>query len=143
MEIRKIGNQTWYKVSKVLYNKYLLENGGEILLNDVAETKGVLEENSGIKYSSDKVPLYTVLNQFKKAFIEVAKRSKSGHEKYKEFDKDWKNFKRIPNAKEEYSNALVRHLLREGEDTELEHLAACAWNSLALLEIYLDENQKL
>lgn len=142
MEIRKIGGQSWYKVSKALYNKYLLEGGGEVPLHDVAETKGTLEESTGVKYSEDKIPLYTVLNQFKKAFIEVAKRSKAGHEKYKEFDKDWMNFKRIPNAKEEYANALLRHLLKEGEDTELEHLTACAWNALARLEIYLDNEHK-
>ena len=100
-----------------------------------------LDVTKGVKYSSDKVPLYTVLKQFREAFIEIAKRSQYGHEKYAEFDSDWRNFERLPNAEEEYGNALLRHLLNYGEDSELEHYTATAWDAIARLQVYLNSKK--
>lgn len=46
-------------------------------------------------------------------------------------------FTRVPNALEEYENALCI-----GEETEEEHLIASAWNAVAKLEIYLRNKVK-
>jgi len=91
-----------------------------------------------MKFSADKIPLYTVLvKQFKNALLEVAKRSEVGHKKYIENDADYMNFKTV--SIDEYDNALMRHLFEDGEDTQLEHYTAVAWNSLARLELYLEQ----
>lgn len=93
---------------------------------------------SGVKESLDnpKLPMYTVLmKQFPLALQEVAKRSVYGHEKYKEHDKDWMNFKRVPGALEEYKEAAVRHLMEMGPETAFEHKVAAAWNLLGIIQI--------
>ena len=58
---------------------------------------------------------------------------------YEAFDADWKNWERVENGVETYSNALLRHLFKEGEDTEIEHDIAVAWNALARLELKLKQ----
>lgn len=91
-----------------------------------------------MKFSDNKIPLYTVLvKQFKNALLEVAKRSEIGHKKYIENDADYMNFKTV--SIDEYDNALMRHLFEDGEDTQLEHYTAVAWNSLARLQLYLEQ----
>lgn len=91
-----------------------------------------------MKFSDNKIPLYIVLvKQFKNALLEVAKRSEVGHKKYIENDADYMNFKTV--SINEYDNALMRHLFEDGEDTQLEHYTAVAWNSLARLELYLEQ----
>lgn len=96
----------------------------------------------GQKFSSSKAPLGMMMIQFPLALEAVAHRSKTGHEgKYKESDKDWMNFKRVPNALEEYTNATARHLAEIGEDEDfIGHAAATAWNALAKLQILLEDN---
>lgn len=93
--------------------------------------------NNGVK-EQGKLPIYTVLSkQFPNALKAIVERSLIGHEKYKKHDEDFQNFLRVPNAVEEYSNAMIRHSLCVGEDTELDHYIATAWNSIARLECYL------
>jgi hypothetical protein len=101
--------------------------------------------DNGVKLSAMKTPLWVVLfKQFPKAIEKVGQRSQFGHLKYLEHDADWLNYKRVPNGYEEYSNACMRHLLELGdEDSELEHHVATAWNSLARLQIYLENNELL
>lgn len=91
-----------------------------------------------LQKKADKAKLFTVLvKQFPLAFKAVAKRSQIGHEKYADIDQDWQGFTVTPY--EEYQNAIVRHVMLDGEpdETELDHLAATAWNALALLELKL------
>lgn len=80
--------------------------------------------------------------QFSKALKAVAVRSEIGHEKYSDIDTDWQGFTRVPF--ESYQDAILRHLIQDGEpeETELDHLAATAWNALALLEIKLRQHEK-
>lgn len=95
-----------------------------------------------MKFSDNKIPLYIVLvKQFKNALLEVAKRSEVGHKKYIENDADYMNFKTV--SINEYDNALMRHLFEDGEDTQLEHYTAVAWNSLARLELYLEQRNNV
>ena len=96
----------------------------------------------GFKDSKGKLPLHTVFTkQFPKALIEIAKRSEYGHQKYIDKDEDYLNFKRVPNAKQEYKEARMRHTMCLGEDSEtyLDHLIAATWNGLAEIELILDE----
>lgn len=91
-----------------------------------------------LEIKAAKVKLFNVLvKQFPLAFKAVVKRSMIGHEKYADIDQDWQGFTITPI--EEYENAIVRHLMLDGEEheTELDHLAAVAWNALALLELKL------
>lgn len=100
------------------------------------------EKNKGVKYSEEKAPMATMLRQFPLALEAVAFRSKLGHEKYKEADYDWMNFKRVPNAIDQYSDASVRHLAGIGDDEDdLGHLKAAAWNILATLQLILEEKK--
>ena len=99
------------------------------------------ENEQGVKLSKEALPMYTVLfTQFGEAIKHVVKRSQEGHKKYIETDGDWLNFKRVPDAYNEYSNAMFRHAMNIGSDTELDHHVATAWNALARLQIYLENN---
>ena len=96
----------------------------------------------GVKHNEGKLPIYTVLKeQFPDAFLKVVERSLLGHEKY-EKGNDWSNFRRLPNAYNEFSNALGRHLLEEGEDSQLDHHIAVAWNALARLQLFIENENK-
>ena len=93
----------------------------------------------GKKESQDKpkAPIFTFCKQMKNAIEALSLRSLYGHEKYKEYDKDWQNFSRVENAEEEYGNAQFRHALGIGEDKDEDHHVAEAWNAIARLEMYL------
>lgn len=92
----------------------------------------------GYKEIDDKVPIYTILSrQFPDAILQVCKRAEQGHQKYKEFDEDYLNYKRIilnessqsttnNDRIEVYTNALTRHLFEIGNDNTLEHYSAVA-----------------
>ena len=91
---------------------------------------------------SEKSKLFkTLVVQFPLAFKAIAKRSELGHIKYADIDQDWQGFTVTPI--EDYQNALLRHLMLDGEpqETELDHLAAVAWNAIAILELKL-RNEK-
>jgi hypothetical protein len=104
------------------------------------ELKECKKVQGGQKYSQDKAPMGTLLKQFRLALEAVAMRSKIGHETYKETDQDWMNFKRVPDAIEQYTDGTARHLAYIGEDeTELGHEAATAWNALARLQLILEK----
>lgn len=91
---------------------------------------------TGVKYSDTKPPIFTMMNQFSYAMVALAARSEAGHEKYKEHDQDWQNFSRVPDAINQYNNGAIRHLLGLcGNETEIGHKAAAAWNLVAALEL--------
>lgn len=94
------------------------------------------KQKSGVKYSDDKPPIYTLNKQFSNAIAAVSMRSLGGHNKYLEYDEDWQNFSRVDNPDYEYANAMFRHALSMGgNESEIAHLAASAWDALARLEM--------
>lgn len=111
---------------------------------------GPLENNKiGVKHSKDKLPLYIVLmKQFPLSIQELAKCSLAGHKKYIEGDEDWLNFTRVENPEEEYKNASLRHMMKEGYNQDMSeyglvlHEAQAIWNQMAALEIKLKDNIK-
>jgi hypothetical protein len=97
---------------------------------------------SGMKESLlvKKLPMYTVIiKQFPLALQQIANRSIYGHKKYELYDHDWMNFKRVPDAVNEYQEATIRHLMNIGPETPYEHLIAAAWNLLAIIQIKEEE----
>ena len=98
-----------------------------------------VEKEIGVKQNKteQKAPVFTYCKVNKNALEALSLRALYGHNKYKQFDKDWQNFTRVENGDFEYSNSLFRHALEiGGEETEEEHLIAAAWNAVARLEIY-------
>jgi len=108
-----------------------------------ANIKNNSRENVGKKESQivKKAPIFTFCKQMKNAIEEMAFRTEYGHNKYIEFDSDYNNFARVDNGDEEYGNAQFRHALEIGNDSELEHYVASAWDAVARLEIYLRNNK--
>lgn len=113
-----------------------------------SSSRGERETLQGLKESQnvEKAPIFTYCSVNRNAIEALSLRALYGHKKYAEVDKDWQNFTRVPNADEEYANALMRHSLGIGlDDTDEEHLIAAAWNAVARLEIYFRkklQNQK-
>lgn len=147
---QKYTDEEWNQKQKNIKSK--LTDAGEYITNptkdvsnelmESARNKGFMGNEVGAKYSDDKAPMGTMLRQFPLALQGVAQRSLYGHNKYKDFDHDWMNFKRAPDAINQYLNATVRHLAEIGDDEDsLEHLKAAAWNILATLQITLEQKK--
>ncbi len=138
IELEKDGSFYYYKDSNP--DKNYLPKG---MKSWYEEAKKETNKNKGQKHDKGKLPYYTVLfKQFPAALKEVVKRSNYGHNKYKETDQDWMNFKRVDNKDNRYLNAAMRHLKDWGkEDYEASgtsHAGAVIWNLLAQLEKELE-----
>ena len=94
----------------------------------------------GAKADSGKVRPALVLGGFARALLEVSKVGTYGAVKYT--DNGWME---VPDGMRRYDDAMMRHWLKSsaGEvrdpDTNLSHLAHCAWNILAKLDLELRE----
>lgn len=92
---------------------------------------------NGLKYDSGKPRMALVLGDFARALLEVGKVGTYGAQKYAD-----SNWLQVENARERYSDAMLRHLLAEeledyDEESGLLHAAHVAWNALARLELQL------
>lgn len=114
-----------------------VEENDKTSLNLDQKPKTGKKESQTVK----KPPIFTYCKQFKNAIEALAFRSLYGHEKYEKGD-DWENFSRVENADFEYSNAMFRHALDIGEESEEQHYVAAAWDAVARLELYLRNNKK-
>jgi hypothetical protein len=97
----------------------------------------------GAKLDAGKSALYQgLLAYFPRACEQVAAISTFGATKYA-----WKGWESVPSGFERYSDALVRHITREGtgeikdRDSGYHHAAHAAWNALARLELLLREEE--
>jgi hypothetical protein len=93
----------------------------------------------GAKLDAGKAPLMRgCLGYFPLALEQVALVSAFGASKY-----TWKGWETVPNGIDRYGDALVRHLIKPGNDPDsgLTHAAHCAWNALARLELMLRERE--
>lgn len=83
------------------------------------------------------------ISYFPRAVEAVAAVSTFGASKYA-----WEGWRGVDDGLNRYSDAMVRHLLREGEkevvdpDSRLLHAAHTAWNALARLELILQEKDR-
>jgi hypothetical protein len=97
----------------------------------------------GAKLDAGKSCVYQgALGYFPRAIEQVAAISTFGASKYA-----WKGWETVPDGFNRYSDALGRHLLKEGTgerddpDSGLPHAAHAAWNALARLELMLKEQE--
>lgn len=96
----------------------------------------------GIKHSSHKLPMSKLNIQFKDALKAVMLVSVFGHLKYKDYDADWMNFKRVEGDRP-FKDAMIRHSMKlcpEEEETYLPPEFHVAWNALADLQCLIDKN---
>ena len=102
------------------------------------------QATGAIKYDGGKSPVFRgAIDYFPRAISAVAGISAFGASKYA-----WKGWEGVDDGYNRYSDALVRHLIYEGEgevldpDSGLLHAAHAAWNALARLELYLREQEE-
>ncbi len=104
----------------------------------------IQEQTPGTKYDDDKLQ-YSLIPPY--ALQAVARNLTIGLKKYKERD----NWKKVPDAKRRYQDALMRHFeaIRRGEEydpdssvDDMPHMAAVAVNALFLLEFMLNPEFK-
>lgn len=132
----------------------LLINGGFKSNKQVNEhVKSILEvdkdlptykiiEKSGEKHNKGKLPMAKLFTQFPDALQAVVLASCYGHNKYKETDVTWLNFKKVPGGSQAFKDACLRHSLGAEKDEEsgLPEIFHQAWNKLAELQLWLEEN---
>lgn len=101
------------------------------------------KESEGVKYNGGKPQLSVLFKQFPDALNAIARCSSYGHNKYKEFDADFLNFKRVEGGSKSYADAGLRHRTEEGNDLEsgLPHQYHVAWNALAELQLWIEEQK--
>jgi len=94
---------------------------------------------NGCKHDSGK-PEMNLMLSFSNALLAVGEVATFGRKKY---SKDgWLS---VPNAKDRYTAALLRHLMSDSEVDEgsgLRHAAHTAWNALAILELKIREEER-
>lgn len=93
----------------------------------------------GNKYDSGKPRVGEMLQDFALPLLEVTKAWEYGASKYEK-----RNWRKVENGKDRYTNALLRHLLAEEErlvddESLLLHATHVAWNALARLWFILQE----
>jgi hypothetical protein len=123
------------------------------------DPNGIAAGQPGSKLDAGKSPLFQgLLDYFPRAALAVASLSEYGANKY-----SWKGWEKVPDGFNRYSNALGRHLAKEGIEgpidldalndpnfpAEILHATQVAWNAFARLELYLrsiqpvDESRKV
>jgi hypothetical protein len=94
--------------------------------------------DAGAKLDAGKNRLGLVMFGFSRALQEVGRVGTFGANKYS--DNGWME---VPNGEARYTDAMLRHLLKEAEGEEIDaesglrHAAQVAWNALARLELKL------
>jgi hypothetical protein len=105
------------------------------------DPNGVSPDQPGAKLDAGKpCPHRGAISYFPRAIESVAEVSTFGATKY-----TWNGWRTVPEGVARYSDAMVRHQLKEGKgeildpDSGLRHAAHIAWNALARLELMLME----
>jgi hypothetical protein len=106
---------------------------------------------AGQKGDDGKAPIVQGLfAYFPRALTEVAAQSKYGADKY-DLKYDDLNWSRVEDGINRYNDALGRHMLDQFIDGPVDpgsgmahrkHIAAIAWNALAVLELTLQQEEK-
>lgn len=92
----------------------------------------------GIKFDDNKPRLADFLLDFKDIFLELAKVYEFGTNKYGR-----QNWKAVENGEERFTNAMIRHLFKDGVDDEtgINHQTHVAYNALMRLHFILEVNK--
>lgn len=101
------------------------------------------DDGKGKKYDSGKSMVGTLCRVFPHALLGVGQCIEFGTHKYP----DPKNWVKVENAFNRYQDSMMRHYLKflagqeKDSETNLLHLKHMVWNALAVLELYLMENE--
>lgn len=116
------------------------------LNNKVCEKEQVYDltdDGKGKKYDNGKSMVGTLCRVFPRALLGVGQCIAFGTKKYPKPD----NWKLVENAFNRYQDSMMRHYLKflagqeKDSETSLLHLKHMVWNALAVLELYLMENE--
>ena len=101
------------------------------------------DDGKGKKYDSGKSMVGTLCRVFPRALLGVGQCIVFGTKKYPKPD----NWKLVDGAFTRYQDSMMRHYLKflagqeKDSETKLLHLKHMVWNALAVLELYLMENE--
>ena len=101
------------------------------------------DDGKGKKYDSGKSMVGTLCRVFPRALLGIGQCIEFGTHKYP----DPKNWVKVENAFNRYQDSMMRHYLKflagqeKDSETKLLHLKHMVWNALAVLELYLMENE--
>lgn len=101
------------------------------------------DDGKGKKYDSGKSMVGTLCRVFPRALLGVGQCIAFGTKKYPKPD----NWKLVDGAFTRYQDSMMRHYLKflagqeKDSETNLLHLKHMVWNALAVLELYLMENE--
>ena len=101
------------------------------------------DDGRGKKYDSGKSMVGTLCRVFPRAMLGVGQCIEFGTHKYPNPD----NWKLVDGAFTRYQDSMMRHYLKflagqeKDSETNLLHLKHMVWNALAVLELYLMENE--
>ena len=95
--------------------------------------------SEGIKFDGGKLRLAEMMQDFRLPLSAVCKVWEFGADKYEK-----SNWKKVGNAIDRYTNAMLRHLMEEeakpfDDESEILHAAHVAWNALARLHFIMYE----
>lgn len=102
----------------------------------------IIGESEGKKYDGNKSMVGTLCNVFPNALLAIGNCIEFGTHKYP----DPANWQKVEGAFTRYQDSIMRHYLKflagqeRDAETNLLHLAHMAWNTLAVLELYLREH---
>lgn len=93
--------------------------------------------SEGLKFDKGKPRLAEMIIDFRIPLEEVCRVWEFGADKYEK-----SNWKKVDNAIDRYTNAMLRHLVAEDNNTfddesKLKHAAHVAWNALARLHFLM------
>ena len=101
------------------------------------------DDGKGKKYDSGKSMVGTLCRVFPRALLGIGQCIAFGTKKYPKPD----NWKLVDGAFTRYQDSMMRHYLKflagqeKDSETNLLHLKHIVWNALAVLELYLMENE--
>ena len=101
------------------------------------------DDGKGKKYDNGKSMVGTLCRVFPRALLGVGQCIEFGTHKYPNPD----NWKLVDGAFTRYQDSMMRHYLKflagqeKDSETKLLHLKHMVWNALAVLELYLMENE--
>jgi hypothetical protein len=119
-------------------------SGRELVTKEFTNDDPSLIGMGAIKYDGGKPCMWRgLIDYFPRAITAVSEISTFGASKYA-----WKGWESVPDGIARYSDAMVRHIAKEGAgeftdpDSGLLHAAHAAWGALARLELILRENER-
>ena len=132
---------TQYRLSNDVSFSRIVELNGKECKKEPAYD--LTDDGKGKKYDSGKSMVGTLCRVFPRALLGVGQCIEFGTHKYPNPD----NWKLVDGAFTRYQDSMMRHYLKflagqeKDSETKLLHLKHMVWNALAVLELYLMENE--